>query len=88
MFTGQYPYGEIEPFSKPCFTRTPASISDLRPDLPSWLDRVLMRMIAATPADRFADAIEFIFALEHGALHATPRQPRRRSIIERDPLRF
>ena len=42
-------------------------------------------MIAAKPADRFADAIEFIFALEHGALHATPR---RRSMIERDPLRF
>jgi serine/threonine protein phosphatase PrpC len=88
MFTGQYPYGEIEPFSKPRFTRTPASISDLRPDLPSWLDHVLMRMIAAKPADRFADAIEFIFALEHGALHATPRQPRRQSMIERDPLRF
>ena len=88
MFTGQYPYGEIEPFSKPRFTRTPPSISDLRPDLPSWLDHVLMRMIAAKPADRFADAIEFIFALEHGALHATPRQPRRRSMIERDPLRF
>ena len=88
MFTGQYPYGEIEPFSKPRFTRTPASISDLRPDLPSWLDHVLMRMIAAKPDDRFADAIEFIFALEHGALHAIPRQPRRRSMIERDPLRF
>jgi hypothetical protein len=45
-------------------------------------------MIAAKPADRFADAIEFIFALEHGALHATPRQPRRRSMIERNALRF
>lgn len=88
MFTGAYPYGEIEPFSKPRFTRTPASITELRPDLPSWLDYVLMRMIAAKPADRFADAIEFIFALEHGALHAPPRQPQRRSMIERDPLRF
>jgi hypothetical protein len=29
MLSGQYPYGEIEPFSKPRFTRTPASISDL-----------------------------------------------------------
>jgi hypothetical protein len=47
-----------------------------------------MGMIAAKPADRFADAIEFIFALEHGTLHATPRQPRRRSIIERYPLRL
>jgi hypothetical protein len=32
-------------------------------------------MIAAKPADRFAHAIEFIFALELGALHATPGSP-------------
>jgi hypothetical protein len=56
--------------------------------LPSWLDHVLARMIAANPVDRFDDALEFIFALEHGAAHATPGQPRWRPLIERDPLRF
>ncbi len=88
MFTGAYPYGEIEPFTKPRFTRAPASITEFRPDLPSWLDHVLARMIAANPADRFDDALEFIFALEHGAKHAMPAQPRWRPLIERDPLRF
>jgi len=32
--------------------------------------------------------MECVFALEHGELHAAPGPPRRRSLIERDPLRF
>jgi serine/threonine protein phosphatase PrpC len=88
MFTGAYPYGEIEAFSRPRFTRAPASVAALRPDLPSWLDQVLLRLIAVRPGDRFDDALECVFALEHGALHAAPGAPRRRSLIERDPLRF
>jgi serine/threonine protein phosphatase PrpC len=88
MFTGAYPYGEVEAFSHPRFNRPPASAAALRPDLPSWLDQVLLRLIAVRPADRFDDVLECIFALEHGALHAAPGLPRRRSLIERDPLRF
>jgi serine/threonine protein phosphatase PrpC len=88
MFTGAYPYGEIEAFSHPRFNRPPASVAVLRPDLPSWLDDVLWRLIAVRPADRFDDALECVFALEHGALHAAPGPPRRRSLMERDPLRF
>ena len=88
MFTGAYPYGEVEAFSRPKFTRPPASVAALRPDLPSWLDQVLLRLIAVRPADRFDDALECIFALEHGELHAAPGVKPRRSLIERDPLRF
>jgi serine/threonine protein kinase len=87
MFTGAYPYGEVEAFSHPRF-RPPASVAELRPDLPSWLDQVLPRLIAIRPADRFDDALECAFALEHGELHASPGRPARRSLIERDPLRF
>jgi serine/threonine protein phosphatase PrpC len=88
MFTGAYPYGEIEPFSHPRFNHPPASVADLRPDLPAWLDQVLRRLIAVRPADRFDDALECIFALEHGKLHAVPGLPRHRPLVERDPLRF
>jgi serine/threonine protein phosphatase PrpC len=88
MFTGVYPYGEIEAFSHTRFTRPPAPVSELRPDLPSWLDQVLLRLIAIRPADRFGDALECVFALEHGELQASPGTPRRRPLIERDPLRF
>jgi serine/threonine protein phosphatase PrpC len=88
MFTGAYPYGEIEAFSHPTFSRRPASLATLRPDLPAWLDQVLLRLIAVRPDDRFDDAMECVFALEHGELYAAPGLPRRRSLIERDPLRF
>jgi serine/threonine protein phosphatase PrpC len=88
MFTGTYPYGEVEAFSRPRFSRPPASVSVMRPDLPSWLDQVLLRLVAVRPEDRFDDTLECIFALEHGELHASPGPPRRRSLMERDPLRF
>jgi serine/threonine protein phosphatase PrpC len=88
MFTGTYPYGEVEAFSRPRFSRPPASVSVMRPDLPSWLDQVLLRLVAVRPEDRFDDALECMFALEHGELHASPGPPRRRSLMERDLLRF
>jgi serine/threonine protein phosphatase PrpC len=88
MFTGAYPYGEVEAFSKPRFTRAPAKLTSFRPDLPSWLDQVLGRLVAAKAADRYEDANEVIFALENGALQAAPSVPRPRGLAERDPLRF
>jgi len=88
MFTGAYPYGEIEPFSNPRFTRPPASLQALRPDLPGWLEHVLSRMVAANRNDRFEDAFEFIFALENGAIFGQKLVPTRRSLLERNPLRF
>ena len=88
MFTGSYPYGEVEPFSRPRFNQSPASVAGLRPDLPAWLDQVLLRLFAVRPADRFDDALECLFALEHGELHASPAPPRWRPLIQRDPLRF
>ena len=88
MFTGAYPYGEVEPFSKPRFIRAPTPMLALRPDLPAWLDQVVERSVAAKPEDRHQDVIELIFALEHGALHGAPTLPRRRPLLERDPLRF
>ena len=88
MFTGAYPYGEVEPFSRPRFNRQPASVAAWRPDLPAWLDQVLVRLIAVRPEDRFDDALECLFALEHGELHAAPAPPRWRPLIDRNPLRF
>ena len=75
-----------------CHTALPrASWITLPP--PAWLDAVLLGLIAVRPADRFDDALECVFALEHGALQATPAPlPRlplpRLPLIERDPLRF
>jgi serine/threonine protein kinase len=86
-FTGTYPYGEVEPFSRKRFGR-PAPLTAERPDLPAWLDAVLARAIAAAPEERYGDAIEFLFALIHGAASASPVRPREWSLYARDPLRF
>ncbi len=86
MFARTYPYGEIEPFSRPRFGR-PASLLTQRPDLPAWLDHVLARAVAARTEDRFEDLVELVFALESGAT-AAAAAPAQVSFYGRDPLRF
>jgi serine/threonine protein phosphatase PrpC len=85
MFTGEYPYGEIEAFSHPRFKRA-TPLTTYRPDLPAWLDEALARATAVDPEQRFGDVFEFIFALEHGAIRAAPAAPRRLPLYERNPL--
>jgi serine/threonine protein phosphatase PrpC len=87
MFTGSYPYGEIEPFTHPTF-RSRAPLTALRPDLPAWLDRIIGRAIAVNPADRYEDVLEFMFELEHGADRASPIVIERKPLYERNPLLF
>jgi serine/threonine protein phosphatase PrpC len=87
LFTGAYPYGEVEPFSRPRFG-APASLLGRRPDLPAWLDQVLARAVAVAPEERFGDAVELLFALERGMAGGAPLRPRPRSLHDRDPLLF
>ena len=70
-FTAAYPYGEIEPFSRPRFGK-PASLSRYRPDLPAWLDAVVGKALNVDPAQRYGDVIEFSHELENGAMWAKP----------------
>jgi serine/threonine protein phosphatase PrpC len=84
---GAYPYGEVEAFSQPRLGRA-VPLEKVRPDLPAWLDRALLRAISVERRERFADAIEFGFELEHGSLRAVPLAIERRSLYERNPLRF
>jgi serine/threonine protein phosphatase PrpC len=85
LFTGLYPYGEIEPFSRPRLVLR-KRLGDLRHDVPAWLDEAVARALALRPEARFADVLEFAFALEHGALLAAPRRARPQPLIERRPL--
>lgn len=87
MFSGVYPYGEIEPFSNPRFSK-PQPLGAKRPDLPAWLDGAVMTAVAVNPRDRFGDVLEFAFELENGAARAEPARPRRKSLYERNPLIF
>jgi hypothetical protein len=87
LFCGAYPYGEIEPFSRPRF-RGAAALSKFRPDLPAWLDRAVGRAIAVRPEDRYNDVLELIFELENGADRASPILVEKKSLYERNPLLF
>jgi hypothetical protein len=88
MFTGgAYPYGEVEPFAQPRFGR-PAALAKARPDLPAWLERSISCAISIDRRERFADAIEFGFELEHGSLRAVPQAIERPSLYDRNPVRF
>ncbi len=75
MFAAAYPYGEIEPFSRPRFGK-PVSLSRHRPDLPAWLDAVIGKALNVDPTQRFGDVIEFAHELENGAMWAKPASRR------------
>jgi serine/threonine protein phosphatase PrpC len=87
MFTRGYPYGEIDPYMTPRFTKY-APISRARPDLPAWLDVVLAKAVHPDPARRFGDALEFAYELEQGAASGRFRVEAKRSLHERDPVRL
>ena len=86
MLTGRYPYGEVEAFSRPRFgVATPPSRS--RPEIPAWLDAVVLKAVAADPGSRFGDVIELIQALESGSARAAPIRAAV-PLIERNPVLF
>jgi len=84
LLTRRYPYGEIEPFQTPRFGE-PAPPSRYRPDLPLWLENVLLKAVARDPAERFETAEEFLLALERGAARPLAA-PAPKPLAARDPL--
>ncbi len=84
LLTRKYPYGEIEPFQTPRFG-DPIPPARYRPDIPEWLESVMLKGVAKNPDDRFETAEEFLLALEHGA-HRPLRVARRSPLLKRDPM--
>jgi protein phosphatase len=82
LLTRRYPYGEIEPFQHPRFGE-PVPPVRYRPDLPPWLENVILKAVARDPAQRFETAEEMLLALERG--EANPLLRRRTPLIERSP---
>jgi serine/threonine protein phosphatase PrpC len=87
LFTARFPYGEIEPFTRPKF-RAATPLSSSRPDLPAWLDKAIGRAISLDPKERYEDVLELIFELEHGADRASPINVARKPLYHRNPLLF
>ena len=83
LLTRKYPYGEIEPFQKPKFG-DPTPPTRYRPDIPEWLEAVLLKAVARDSEEGFETAEEFMLALERGA-HRPLRVARRTPLLKRDP---
>lgn len=67
LLTRRYPYGEIEPFQNPRFGE-PVPPTRYRPDIPQWLENIVLKAVSRLPQQRFETAEEMLLALEHGEL--------------------
>ena len=85
-FTGEYPYANADAMSPPRRSR-PQRFSELRPDLPAWVEAALARAIALDPTQRFNDVTEFAQEMEAGPARAASGLGRPRTLYERAPLR-
>jgi serine/threonine protein phosphatase PrpC len=62
--TRAYPYGEIERFQTPVF-RAAKAPARLNPNLPPWLESLILRAIAIAPERRYCHYSELAFDLTH-----------------------
>ena len=75
----------MEPYQKMRYRRDPKPPSRVRPDVPIWLDHVVLKAVAVDKRLRFETAEEFALALERGA--SRPLQaPSATPIAVRDPV--
>ena len=83
--TGHLPYGEIEPYQTARFKRDPRPLTRLRPDVPIWLDHLVLKAVARDPRQRFETAEELLLALQRGASRSIAA-PLATPLAVRDPL--
>ncbi len=83
--TTRLPYGEVLPYQVGRFHRDPPPPSRHNPQVPIWLDHVVMKAISRDASARFETAEELLIALELGA--SRPAQSSQtRALSERDPM--
>ncbi|MGH8048898.1 MAG: bifunctional protein-serine/threonine kinase/phosphatase [Chthoniobacterales bacterium] len=84
MLTGRPPHGRIERFQKPAF-KPPQKPSRWNPNVPPWLDAVILNCLSLRQQTRFQAYSELLFALEHPGASDTPHYE---PLLVRNPLRF
>jgi len=85
LLTRKYPYGEIEPFQHPHFG-DPVPPTRYRPDIPQWLENILLKALTSDQKQRFETAEEFLIALERGESKPV-LPPQHIPLLKRNPLR-
>ncbi len=84
LLTGKLPYGEVLPYQVGRYYRDPVAPSRHNPEVPIWLDHVVLKAVARDKRQRFETAEELLLALERGAsrpLSAPAPSP----LMQRDP---
>jgi len=84
LLTGKLPYGEVLPYQAGRYYRDPTPPSRHNPEVPIWLDHMVLKAVARDKRQRFETAEEFLLALERGASRALPAPPAT-PLIQRDP---
>jgi hypothetical protein len=86
MLSGRLPYGDVLPYQVGRYTsaKRPLPPSRLRPEVPIWLDHVVLKAIALEKNQRFETAEEFMLAIERGAARPLTA-PANVPLIRRDP---
>ena len=83
--TKKLPYGEIEPFSTPKFSKAKMPHL-LNSKIPIWLSSIIMRAIEIEPKKRYQNYSEMLYELEHPS-KVKPYIDLSRPLIEREPLK-
>lgn len=84
MLTGKLPYGEVLPYQLGRYHRDPTPPSRLNPEVPIWLDYIVLKAVSRDKRKRFETAEELLLALERGATRPLTA-PMATPLIERDP---
>ena len=84
LLTGKLPYGEVLPYQVGRYYRDPTAPSRHNPEVPIWLDHVVLKAVARDKSLRFETAEEFLLALERGASRPLTVPPSS-ALLQRDP---
>ena len=83
--TQKLPYGEIEPFSTPKFSKAKMP-HQINSKIPLWLSSIIMRAIEIEPKKRYQNYSEMLYELEHPN-KVKPYIDLSRPLVEREPLK-
>ena len=84
LLTGHLPYGAVLPYQIGRYRRDPQPPSRYRPDIPIWLDHVILKAVARDQRQRFETGEEFLLAVERGAARPLPA-PSATPLLRRHP---
>jgi len=85
LLTARLPYGEVLPYQAGRYYRDPVAPSRINPEVPIWLDHIVLKAVARDKRRRFETAEELLLALERGASRPLTA-PAATPLIQRDPV--